>query len=497
MSKTVITLHISDTSVKVLAARGKRIRRWHEMPLESGLVKDGVVTDPPKLALKIKDMLQALEMNAREVVVGMSGVHCLFRVVNLPRVAASILEQAVRREAEMALPVPPEQVYLRWQVLDDVGDEIEVFVAALPRNTVDSLTTTLRLVGLKAREIEPAPLCVARATDRATAIAADIRATEADIVVMTDGVPQLVRSLAYPGDALTVQEKLLAVGDEMARAFSFSGASGQSRQSRDLRPLQAELPVLVSGDLVHEEPARQFLAGEIGRAVQPLQYPFRYPEGFIAGCYVVGAGLALRKLRRSNRAGHLRVRLNAIPDVGRLSLRAVLAVAGRVAVGLAAVALIVYLGLAARENAQKTGALQVQLDAANLALERRVTQQQAEKRDEAALKKKVSDLQTTYDGVVAQQKALDGVFSDLGVQREKVNGEISLAVSARPAGVELTRLSRSQSMLTVQGLAPGSAEVLDYADALRGSGRFTQVVVYGVQRTDLGTRFTLNLVGKE
>ncbi|MBI2854856.1 MAG: pilus assembly protein PilM [Chloroflexi bacterium] len=485
MRGTIVTLQVNDTSIRMLATRGKRVRRWHEMPLEPELVKDGLVTDPPKLAVKLRDMLQALEINARTAIVGMSGVHCLFRVISLPQLSASMLDQAIRREAEVALQVPLEQVHLCWQVINSVGDEIKVFLAAPPRNTVESLITTMQLANIQIREFDLAPLAVSRVVEVETAIVADIRSVEADIVIMIDGVPQIVRTLPYPADAQNVQEKLLAVSGEMDRAISYINANSTQ--------LGQETPVLISGDLVQEDATQQFLSAELNRNVMRQQFPFDYPEGFAANRYIANAGLALRRMKPGRRNGSQTPLLNALPHSYRRNFRGLFQAAGITLGAVAAVGILAYTALLARGNAAKTTSLQAQLDTANTLLQTRVGQQQADKKEADDLKAKISKARAAADALAAQATAFDSVYSDFTKQRDGANGDVSLAVSAVKSGLQLSQVERTGNDLTIRGLAAGETDVVSYASALRSSKRFTHVAVSSLQQTDAGLRFILTL----
>ena len=105
MFKQVTTLYIDDTSIKLLVAKGNQVKKWATLPLESGLVKDGVVVDKTLVAAKVKELLKSQKVRGGKVIAGLSGLHCLFRVFRLPRVSEELFAEGISWEAKRLLPV--------------------------------------------------------------------------------------------------------------------------------------------------------------------------------------------------------------------------------------------------------------------------------------------------------------------------------------------------------------------------------------------------------
>jgi len=91
------------------------------------------------------------------------------------------------------------------------------------------------------------------------------------------------------------------------------------------------------------------------------------------------------------------------------------------------------------------------------------------------------------------------VFNNFGRQREIVNGDLQLVISdaTLPGTVELNNINHASAELAVGGMSPSETEVLTYADALRDSGMFSQVIVSNIEETEDGVIFTLLLITKE
>ena len=53
MAKKVVTLFIRDDSANLLIMSGKRVEKWASLPLEPGLVSQGLVVDEAQVANKL------------------------------------------------------------------------------------------------------------------------------------------------------------------------------------------------------------------------------------------------------------------------------------------------------------------------------------------------------------------------------------------------------------------------------------------------------------
>jgi len=495
MFKQVTTLYIDDTSLKLLVAKGNEVKKWATSPLEAGLVRDGVVVERERVAAEIKEFLKAQGVRGKKVIAGLSGLHCLFRVISLPHLPETMLAEGVMWEAKRVLPIPLEESYILWQIMPAPKEETRVFLAALPRNATDALIEALREAGLKPHLMDLAPLALARVTSKATAIIVDTRPTEVDIVTMVEGVPQLIRSLPLPSEALSLQEKLPTIREELKRTIKFYNSSHPDK------PLEPSVPIFASGELGEEPKACQSLADALGHPVSPLSSPLQCREDLAPSQYMVNIGLALKELPVGKRASLSRVNLNVLPEVYHhkpFPLNRVLAYLGI----MVAMFLLASLVMLAQNTTAETALLQSHLDASNLLFKQRLEIMQSQGEELAELEKKVAELEVTRD-------TFTGVLQELSSHREMVNGDLASATKALPLdiAIDLTKVTHASDTLTINGIAQDETDVLIYATILRTSGRFSQVLISFLQKTEIEIaeteitetkmKFTLTLSAKE
>ena len=480
MAGRMVTVYVDDASLRLLVAKGKRVEKWAELPLEPGLVKDGVIVNQEQVAARLRQLLDTQKVKATRVVAALSGLHCLSRLITLPRLSGALLAEGVKSEAERVIPVPLEQLYLSWQVISTPGEQMLVFLVAFPRNATDTLIQTLHAAALDPYLVDLKPLVLARLASSATAIIADVQPTDIDIVVLVDRVPQLIRTLSLPHEAESWPEKLNIIKEELDRTTKFYNSSHSES------PLDPNVPVFASGELAQHPESCESLTADLGYPVSPLSSPLGYPQDFPTSQYMVNIGLALKEVSPRSKASSSVVNFNALPGVylpKQRSLSEFLPVPSIVV----AVSLLGFLGMLVWNGAADVNALQTQLDTTNRLLEQRLAQVQMQLKDITGLESSISQAKVSRDAFQTALLYVNG-------QSTQVNGGLSVAVSALPSTMQLTGVTYSGSGLVVGGVAPSEDAVLSYARELRAR-QFSQVIISTISKgTEDSVSFSLTLI---
>lgn len=479
MAEKIITLYIDDTSLRLLVAEGKKVRKWADLPLEPGLVKDGAIVDEAGVATKIEELLKAQEVKTKKVVVGLSGLNCLSRPITLPQLPKAMLAEAVKREAGQALPITQEQFHISWQIISSTKEELQVFLVALPRKTADALFKTLHLAGLDPYLADIKPLALARMVNRPTAIIVDVQPTEFDIVIMVDAIPQPIRTLSLPSKAQSLQKKIPIIREELDRTIKFYNSTHSEK------PLESSVPIFVSGELAQEPQASQSLVTGLGYPELLLIPHMECPVEMAQSRYMVNIALASKKLPSKKVDGFSIVNVNVLPGVYQPKPRSLAQVL--IAPGvILAVGLLAYLMVLTQGTVAETASLQAQLDATNqLLIERQLL-----KRDIAQLEKETEEVEALRD-------TLNAVRNIFATQHVEINHDLEVTTSNLPETIDLSGITYASGGLTVSGMSPDREEVLQYASDLRTHGLFSEVIISTMKSTEDGIEFTLALKHKE
>ncbi len=466
LAAKIATLYIDTNSLRLLVSRGRRVLEWAYLPLEQELISNNVVVDELELALRVKQMLTAHKSQGSTVYVGLSGLHCISRPITLPPLPVDMLDEAVKREARRLLPIPLEQLYLTWQEIPGSDDRSRVFVVALPTTTVDTVVQSLQHAGLKPAFLGIKPLFLARSIEEDTAIIADIQLTEFDIIIVKSGIPQTVRTIAFPDEDLSSEDKRRTVFNEMTRTISFYNANNAEDQ------LPPDVPVIVSGEL--SEDVRAFLSDSVSNAqtVSSLQMPFDYPEGFDINLYSANLGLTLHQLRKNEKDESSFMVQNSLPEQYQtqpISIVTVFGIPGAViAIGL--IALLVMNNIVA---AGRIESLLSQADNTGQILEERIQQSQEISGQLKELEANVSEVETSLSNY-------ELLLDNLRNQSFKINRDLSEITKRLPTSITLANIIHTNGTLQIGGIASSEKDVLLYITELEDTNLFGEIVITGM-----------------
>lgn len=475
MAKRVTTLFIRDTSINLLVMKGEKVEKWATLPLEPGLVSQGLIADEGQVANKVKQLFKETKAKTNKVITALTGHDSLYRIISLPELPEAVLPEAIRREAKRTIPTPLEEVYFSYQRLPTVTKgESRIFLVTFPRNLVDALVRTLRQAGVKPHILDLAPLALCRIPDERRAIIVNARLEHLDVIVLADRLPQVIRRLALPGEAESLEERLPLIAEEFNRTVTFYNSSHMEK------PLDSTVPVFVCGDLAEVPDTWQSIVGGTGYPVSLLPSPVEPPEGFNANEFMVNIGLALKELLPTKKedANFSIVNFNALPEAyvpPTFSIvRVLIPVVAVIGIGLIIFAVILILN-----NRTQIATLQSQVTVAETSV--------------AQLQRDIATLNTQVGSVGAAADALNARLIAMEQGRAMFQEDLAQIVSLAADKVTLSSVSHSGSSVTVSGAASNENDISSYARALRSGGRFSEVWIRSISGSAGSYSFTFSL----
>jgi type IV pilus assembly protein PilM len=447
----MVTLDIEDNSIKLMVVKGRQVETAASLPLETGLVHDGVIINPVTVGQRISELMAAHGIGEKRVAVGISGIHSIYRVVNVPKLPKNLLAEAARREMEGAMPVPLNELYTSWQTISISDVETAICIVGLPRNTVDAMLETLHQAGLQPEVMDVRPLALARVADERDALIINAQPFGFDIVAVIDGIPELLRSLPFPAEAASADEKIAEVKEELDRTIAFYNSSHKGSE------ITPKVAAFVSGEL------GAMLAETLEYRVKPLPQLLSYADSLNTSEYAANIGLALRQARVDISPG--RVNINVTPEIYLPKAFPIIQLVSWAFI-LVAVALVVMFGISTLQKYRQNLTLQAQV----FSIQNQVDVRQGIQSSTKSLQTQIDEAQKA--GAVFTQ-ALDSAKA----QRATVNSGISKVTSLLPGIITLSSINYATGTLTVTGTAPDDTTVVDYVRALTNSGQFSQVMI--------------------
>ena len=162
-AKPVLGLFFTDTFIEISAVSGdgRQLKRHNLLPLPESTVVNGEIINQDIFVKVLGKLLSSakpgpIEPNS-EVVVGINDNRVFLREFSLPKYAGKDVVESIAWQVKSLMPVLPADVETDWSIIGrDVDGQIEVLLAAVPKNIVGSYFSVISSVGLRVVAIEPA-----------------------------------------------------------------------------------------------------------------------------------------------------------------------------------------------------------------------------------------------------------------------------------------------------------------------------------------------------
>jgi len=283
------TLNIEGRSLRLLSVVGRRVRRWGSAPLESGLIREGLILDPDRVGAGISALFASQKASKRRAVTSLSGLRALHRTLNLPRIERNLLESLIMQEVRRELASSPEQLQFYWQIIAHSATGYQIYLLGVPQDLLESHVRALQAAKIRATATDLKPLALARAINRNEAIIGNLENECLDIIIVVNYTPILVRSIALGEESPRPADKFHRLIEELERTISFYNDSHLPRNT----------PTYLTGGLVNLPIPPSIKEGIQTRIKYPLETPeppLEYPPELPLNRYLVNLGLALKEI---------------------------------------------------------------------------------------------------------------------------------------------------------------------------------------------------------
>lgn len=287
-AKKTVTLNIEASSIRGLILNGKTIELWESVPLEPGIVRDGIILEQETLGQRIDSLFNRMNAPRDKTIVSLTGLHSTFRILSLPRVKPDQMDGAVRRAARKEMPLPIDELYLSWQPLQIKNNKQEVFVLGVPREAVDVTTQALVHAKIKPHIMDLKALALARVANCREALLLDLEQENYGITLVANGVPAIMRTFIPKRGDTILEDNIRRLAGETMRTVEF-----YNRDHSD-SPLSPDTPVFLTGEMADSSETTEAIRDAIQYPICPLELPLAYESTMPVPSYAVNIGLALR-----------------------------------------------------------------------------------------------------------------------------------------------------------------------------------------------------------
>jgi hypothetical protein len=302
LANRVVTLEIDTTAIRLMETSEGRVVKWASLSLDPTMTRDGVISDPGALSTAVRQLMDSSGIRAKDVIASVSGLYSVSRVVavsNLPGRGVTA-QEAVLEAARDIMPLSMDELYLSWQTITAGGEAQQVLIVGVPRDVIDAEMQALRAAGINPRTL-----------NKEQALILNIEPSSFDIIIVVNGIPEVMRTIAWQQDSLTGEDRVerLAMNLELTVGFYNSHHSDT--------PLDPATPFLITGQVSGDLDLMEKLQARVGYPVESLAPRLECPEHMPVSQYAVNIGLALKgtvPAKSLEQDGYLPPDINLLPE---------------------------------------------------------------------------------------------------------------------------------------------------------------------------------------
>lgn len=203
LKKSFVSLFFSSDKIQVLEMNSERtkVNKYSSIDLPEGLISENKVEDVDGLSKIIKSIWSKLGLKEKGVGIIVPEFSTYIKLLTLPKVSISELDEAVRWQAQDFLPTSPDAMVLDWKIIKKDETNFTILVAAIRKEILQSFVKSVESAGLFPLAVETPSLSLVRlASDEGEKLIL-LKITEAEgILVLAEGEKILGSSVVSIND---------------------------------------------------------------------------------------------------------------------------------------------------------------------------------------------------------------------------------------------------------------------------------------------------------
>ncbi len=259
-SKQLAGLDIGSSSLKLAEIQGEAgkyvLSRFSQLPLEEGVIAEGVPIEHEKLVASIKALFKESGCSRKNVVTSLSGHSVIIKKVNLPTMEEAEMRDLIRDEAGKYLPFDNmEEVNFDFQIVGPSEfnpNQLDVILVAAKKDIITTYTEIIRDAGLQALVMDVDAFALETLyeenydpEENEVDVLVNIGASITNINVIKNGASLFTRDFTIAGNAVTESVKdrlgLPSLADaEKVKLEGFGDDPATKASSRESLHLYAE-----------------------------------------------------------------------------------------------------------------------------------------------------------------------------------------------------------------------------------------------------------------
>lgn len=245
----VVQLGISKGKKAILEGYGKAT-------FDAQAIQDGEIADFETVAKTAASLFRSDitgTISASRVAASLPVSHSFNRVLSLPPMQERDVLDAIRLEIEQYVPVPVDDLYIDYQLIEKSKEIHEYVVAAAPKRVVDSYMNLFEILGLEVAVMEPSIIGVTRMVRHSEesdlpTLVIDCGSSTTDLIIYNREAVRVTGTIKFGGDTLT-QSLARSLGVSEAQAHTIKskyGLEASKKQAQITSGLEVPLKSLIN-----------------------------------------------------------------------------------------------------------------------------------------------------------------------------------------------------------------------------------------------------------
>jgi type IV pilus assembly protein PilM len=218
----IFGLDLSDLSIKIMQLEKEgsmeKIRSYAALDIPAGNIEDGKILNKEEVASFIREAIRLAgpkKINTKKVICSIPESKAFLRIITVPKMEKSEVEEAIKWEMEANIPMPIEQVYFDWQMLPwEEKNKQSILTVAVSKDVVDESIEVLEKAGLEVYGLEVESVATARslieeqckskeACSNTASLIVDMGSQRSSFIMVIKGAPCFTSSTSFSSDSIS------------------------------------------------------------------------------------------------------------------------------------------------------------------------------------------------------------------------------------------------------------------------------------------------------
>lgn len=260
----IFGLDINDLSLKIVKLKKKHngfdLVSFNEEKIPQGIIEDGVIRNEEALVKILKyacNTVKGKKLKTKYIVASLPEEKSFLQVIKIPKMEEEELKLAVPLEAENYIPLPINEVYLDFQVINQNKNQsnyFEVLIVAMPKKIVDSYVSCFKKANLTPVVLEAESEAIIRALVKkeknlSLLVLIDFGKNNTNFVIFSGNSVRFTTSIPISSQLLTktISENLkidLAKAEKLKLDYGINGRNNIRSWKNKKEVAQIIIPIL-------------------------------------------------------------------------------------------------------------------------------------------------------------------------------------------------------------------------------------------------------------